>query len=77
MNVAESNFPPDKECVSHRVLYNCFKRIANKCAPSLARPSYPPSCSARWSLTLNTLSVGPVLDLSREFFPSTAVVPFF
>ena len=28
--VAESNFPPDKECVSHRVLYNCFKRIANK-----------------------------------------------
>ncbi len=24
----ESNFPPDKEGVSYRVLYNCFKRIA-------------------------------------------------
>jgi predicted TIM-barrel fold metal-dependent hydrolase len=25
----ESNFPPDKESVSYRTLYNCFKRIAN------------------------------------------------
>ena len=26
----ESNFPVDKECVSHRVLYNTFKRVANE-----------------------------------------------
>jgi hypothetical protein len=24
----DCQFPPDKECVSHRVLYNTFKRIA-------------------------------------------------
>merc|ERR1712096_542956 len=24
----ESNFPPDKEGCSYRVLYNCFKRVA-------------------------------------------------
>ena len=32
----ESNFPPDKECVSHRVLYNAFKRIANAMGLSAA-----------------------------------------
>jgi len=26
--VRRTQFPPDKECVSHRVLYNTFKRIA-------------------------------------------------
>ena len=26
--VGATQFPPDKECVSHRVLYNTFKRIA-------------------------------------------------
>merc|ERR1712232_297026 len=35
----ESNYPVDKECVTYRTLWNCFKRIANKMALSEAEKS--------------------------------------